>query len=304
MGMRLIGSFAFLSPRLLIVASAPSFFEAKQESDPPSLDIYTITDDGEGKNVRSLFFPEIACGVSTSERVAVRQLMIRSDPAPTIIEDPDHPYPFVLDPRHRLYIVTMSLEYESRYAWITKTVHFLIPSSTLFNNVPGCFGGEEVGRGLDEDLAWDDWGPAGTKFVPRDELPSVYVCYVYGMKFIVVPEIDLLQAVLGEDEDDHTGAKRKVTVYDFSPISVRREQARINPNSSHMGVIVDIVPPPSGGVPVSVFGQNIESSLVCVRRKTVEGHAFVSAMMDADNIILIKGRGAQSEDHDMEIWTM
>jgi len=296
-GERLINSFAFLSEKHVILGSSPAFFEAENENDAPSLDLYTL--EGEVRVIRSLFFPEVECDKAVDGRVVLRQLLIRSDPAPTVIADPDHPYPFVLDPRQRLYIVTMMFEYESRYAFTMKTMHFLVPSATVFKNIPKLFGGEDDKRDPEDDLAWLDWGPMGTKFLPRDEIPSAYVCYVYGTKFVVVPSEDPSS---NEEIENHAAPKRKVTVYDFSATAVRREQAGLNSNSSHPGVEVDIIAPSSATVPI--FGISVDSSLLCVRRRTVEGHAFVTPMMDGDNIILLKPRGTRAEDYDMEIWTM
>jgi hypothetical protein len=114
------------------------------------------------------------------------------------------------------------------------------------------------------------------------------MCYVYGMRFVVVPNVFRFRFPdAGEDID----AKRRVTIYDVSPYTVKREQLGLTP--SH------------GGTEVSIFGsqhldperhpafkQKLKFFLPCVRRQTVGLHRFDNTMMDADNIILVKVRAS------------
>jgi hypothetical protein len=105
------------------------------------------------------------------------------------------------------------------------------------------------------------------------------------MKFVVVPHsIPNLEAAQG---DDRAGPRRKVTVYDFSPAAIRREKAGLNPQGNHPGIEVDVLEGQSHSEP-AFNGGRVEGSLQCVRRRTTLGHSFISAMMDADNIILVK----------------
>lgn len=168
LGQKLINSFAFLSDKLVLVAAGKCYYEDEGETDidTPSLDIYTLENLSDPVTpLRSFSFPELNCAASADRRIAIRRLMIRSDPAPTVIGDPDHPYPFVLDPSHRLYMITLVLEYETHQANMRQTYHFLVPMSTLMNLLPTSVGGflEANPETLSPKLNWIEWGPTGSR---------------------------------------------------------------------------------------------------------------------------------------------
>jgi len=227
----------------------------------------------------------------------VEKMGIRSDPAPTVVADPEHPYPFLYDPLHRLYAVWMVFVYElAEDCLMFQTFDFLIPASTIWNVIPEEYGGfftHTIGK-HDLKLEWRSWGANGARILDDDVLQESYTCYIYGMRFITVPDNS---EVAGENE-----MGRRVTVYDFSPYAVKRAQM----NPSPPGVIVSIL----GEQTLTpnqdnAFGQVLRLNLPCVRRRTVESHVFDSAMMDAESIILVKPTTADRPfDQDMEIWTM
>jgi hypothetical protein len=160
-GTRLVNSFSFLSDKLLLVASSHPFYELEKDNPPPSLDVVAL--EGSIEVVHSFHFPSIDCDAAADGRVSLRDLLIRSDPVPTTISDPEHPYPFTLDPNHRLFAVSMLLEYESAYAYTLRTYHFLIPLTTIMNAIPRSFGGFSDEPFCSENVEWDDWGPSGAR---------------------------------------------------------------------------------------------------------------------------------------------
>lgn len=101
------------------------------------------------------------------------------------------------------------------------------------------------------------------------------------MKFVVAPHTQ-------EDAEGNEG--RRVTLYDLSPNAVKRVQLGLTP--VHEGTTVTVLEEQSLSLRRHpAFAERLEFFLPAVKRQTNALHEFDSAMMDADNIILIKVRG-------------
>lgn len=134
---------------------------------------------------------------------------IRSDPAPSYTPDPSLAVPFFTSRENRMYVVTISFA-DGRHV---RSFVLFIPSSTLISRV----------NALREDerhssIPWEDWGPTGTRLMPSLGQSNVWVCYVYGMRFVVPQDVQ---------EDGIT----TIHVYDFDPPRVTLSSHPSNHNT-------------------------------------------------------------------------
>lgn len=118
---------------------------------------------------RSFMFPTL------SERAHLTEITIRSDPAPQWSPSSETQAPFHLARSARLYVVTF---------WIilgnnTRGISVFIPAATLFDRVTSADDATVVD--------WENWGPCGSLLLKSWIHPgSVWVCYVYGEKYVSV----------------------------------------------------------------------------------------------------------------------
>lgn len=140
---------------------------------------------------RSFRFPTL------SKRAHLTEITIRSDPAPQWSPSSETQAPFHLARSAKLYVVTF---------WIilgnnTRGISVFIPAATLLDRVTSADDATIVD--------WENWGPHGSLLLKSWIHPgSVWVCYVYGEKYI---------SVLSAGE-----GRQSVVVFDFNRAAVRR----------------------------------------------------------------------------------
>jgi hypothetical protein len=148
------------------LAFAKSHYGANENDHPPSLDVYTLDTRGaseETRCIKTFFFPRLDYSASVDGQIRIEQLMIRSDPAPCVIADPEHPYPFVLDPAHRVYILTLVLVIEANVGLVDLPYHFMIPLSSIMEYIPRSLGGQADVPENEIVSLWETWGPRGSR---------------------------------------------------------------------------------------------------------------------------------------------
>lgn len=131
---------------------------------------------------------------------AAMQVSLRSDPAPGYSPNPALSVPFSAGRFNRMYILTILLT-DGQHI---RTFLIFIPLSTLISHIKMLsFGDQRC------SIPWEDWGPEGTRIMPSMGESNIWVCYVYGMRFVAP------QDVAG------TGSSM-IRVYDFNPVPFKR----------------------------------------------------------------------------------
>ena len=126
-------------------------------------------------------------------------IAIRSDPMPSFDHKSDHhQVPFRLASGNQLFVVTM---------WILDghaihSVTLFVPTSTIMTHIS-----VPLSNG-DKSISWGMWGPKGTRMLTALPNSSVWVCYVYGSRFV-------LSRPLVTDGSC-------IEVYDFNQLACRR----------------------------------------------------------------------------------
>ena len=144
-------------------------------------------------------YPELGAGCS------VGGMTITSDPAPNWQPHPSLHVPFSIARDARLFAVALRLVKQFQ----RPTIMSLVPSSTFLTSLSSIPPGKTR-----HTFAWDDWGPAGSRFciIPRATGTAIWTCYVYGMSFVY----------LARSRD---GPQQTVVVLDFNQREVRRTLA-------------------------------------------------------------------------------
>lgn len=127
-------------------------------------------------------------------------LIIRSDPAPVWTPDDKQQVPFHTAHTDRLLVVN----YTVIVAASVRGLQLYVPSSTLLQHVNSL----EEGVTL-HVFSWDSWGPTGSRLAKRTIDSLVWVCYVFGMKYIT-------------PQPYHHHGERMFSVMDYHPLRVRQ----------------------------------------------------------------------------------
>jgi len=229
-----------LGPRLLVV----DFNEPSDEESPMH------------RYICSFNFPNMNIWTSPLH------ITIRSDPAPSWTPNPQLQALFSHENNDRLFVVTLW----TSDGLVVKNVVLFIPASTLLTHLSHA---NAVGT---DDLLWEAWGPEGTRMLPSLNHSNVWVCYVYGSKFVVSrPPVQ--------------AGVYPVDVYDFHQLSFRRSFQQTVESSARTNT--EFV---AGGTRISnTFRKEIRTCLP-YRKRTIylnNRSEIESVMCNEDNLIFV-----------------
>ncbi|KAG1717929.1 uncharacterized protein EDB91DRAFT_1305162 [Suillus paluster] len=185
-------SFSFVTENLVLVGIVES------DEAPPRLDVLSI-DNFSGAMVQYQDVNYI-CGLEYPKMKAnVIDMLIRSEPTPGWSPSQSLRIPFFFARSDRIFTITMRVSPDSNST--EESTVLIVPLSTIMAQI-------ELTHNTPKRLVpWRKWGPNGSHMLLRN--PSeVWVCYVYGMKFI-----QLLRWQKGT----------RARVYDFNKYAARRD---------------------------------------------------------------------------------
>ncbi|KAF8134942.1 hypothetical protein EV363DRAFT_1322083, partial [Boletus edulis] len=183
-------SYAFMTEDLILAGILTPDLE-------PALQVLRVTAHGDPLSIHSLQDISCICELQYPNLQGnVEYFLIRSEPTPTWKPPAGSGVPFYGSRRD--FIFTISL----RILWneTQESIVLFVPLSTLLS---------EVDRSHDtprRSVHWDAWGPDGTRMIFR-EPSETWVCYTYGMKFILGLRLN----------DGHVAR-----LYDFDPYAARK----------------------------------------------------------------------------------
>lgn len=189
---------------------------------------------------------------------------IQSDPAPTHVPDPSLSVPFHTNRDNRIYVVTILLTDGQRI----RTFVIFVPASTLTTHLSLL---KEP-----KNIPWEDWGPMGTRMIPTPGHSNVWVCYVYGMRFVAPLEIG-------------GSGSTSIRVYDFNPLPIKRmagQDRELDRDATYITEASDLDTQ-------DVFEDIVTTSLpyrmskVSLERSTIDGGRFGAVMCSEDNLIIV-----------------
>lgn len=233
---------------------------------PPRLDIISINSFSEEmKEYKDVSY---ICGLEYPKMKAnVIDMLIRSEPTPGWSPSQTVQTPFFFARSDRIFTIILRVNVD-RHSTEECTV-LIVPLSTIVARV------ELSGGTRKRNFPWKEWGPNGSYMLLRT--PSeVWVCHVYGMKFI-----QLLPWNKG----------KFARVYDFNRYAARRDVCNEQTTESklpwkRLGM------PQSLNVRCSAFDEKVNTYLPG-RVATIEvipngdSHDWEAAMISEDNIIVV-----------------
>ncbi|KAG1871004.1 hypothetical protein C8R48DRAFT_770604 [Suillus tomentosus] len=254
-----IATFAFLSSRFLLVGSV---FDSEAINIQARLYVFDMTKPssetfGLWADYSCVFlWPEFNFWTNP---VA---LSIRSDPSPTWQPNPEARLPFSTAPGDRLLIITVSLVNNDRIV----PYDMFVSADTLLSHIEAL--PTEV---RSREIKWDEWGPAGTRLMRSLSQPSLWVCYVFGTKFVSLTE------------PTHT-SPQTLEMWDFNQLAMKRD-AKVQGGISHHVRDTTVID--------KVFADEIYTSLPYrVIKRTLPPHSspelsFTAVICSEDSLILV-----------------
>jgi hypothetical protein len=185
----ILTSFAFLTERHVLLAENRSGCQL-------------IVFDFLGANSRYIPIPDLSpscvlCYPTISSGARLDDVRLRSDPAPLWTPYANSQVPFHTSRDNRLFVVTLhAFINEQPCSW----THF-IPLSTIL---------EQMRSGA-HSVPWKSWIPRGTRMFPAMYHSPVWVCYVFGQKYITPCTL------VGLDESEVPGLQ----VLDFNQRAIK-----------------------------------------------------------------------------------
>lgn len=101
---------------------------------------------------------------------------IRSDPSPSYMPTATPEAPFYTSHKARLFVISMLVQVGPHVQCITNFVPWVVLQSYVDLSLSG-----ELGNVIE----WDDWGYDTRMLLPDEMHSSVWVCYVYGSRYVV-----------------------------------------------------------------------------------------------------------------------
>lgn len=256
-----IRSFSFITEDLLLVGVAGT-----EDDESPRLDIISINSSSE--EMEEYKKGSCICGLEYPKMKAnVLDMLIRSEPTPGWSPSQTVQTPFFFARSDRIFTVTLRVTAD-RNSTEECTV-LIVPLSTIMAQVELFTGTRK------RNVPWNQWGPNGSYMLLRT--PSeVWVCYVYGMKFI-----QLLPWNKG----------KFARVYDFNRYAARRDVCNEQTTEPKL-LWKRLGMPQSLNLRCSAFDENVNTYLPG-RVATIEvipngdSHDWDAAMISEDNIIVI-----------------
>jgi len=252
-----IRSFAFLTDQHVMIAVLSAMgshllvMDFKHAPERPGR--VSLEDVGNSQGVSSFYFPRL------SYASTIIEITIRSDPAPSWTPHPNLQIPFFTARDSRLYVITIWVE---NHAQMLSVVLF-VPSSTLISRLnDGRFG---------DHHPWEEWGPRGTRMIPSPGHSFVWVCYVFGTKFVVHRQL---------------GTTPSIQVYDFNHLALQQALGSDNvPSNMTERVVWSSVVHNYG-----VFSTAVSTSLPYLTRTTpLQLESGDAVMCSEDSLIIVKG---------------
>jgi hypothetical protein len=196
----------------------------------------------------------------------IMDMTIRSDPAPSWTPNHQLKVPFSVANDDRLFVISLTVLHAP------DPVYLFVPLSTFVTHMSTIDEGQE-GR----LFKWEDWGPSGSRMIDLLLPSEVWVCHVFGTKFVTIDEDADVHFRLDEPED-----RLVVAIYDFNQLAYRREfnRTRGGPVTGTQFVSSDM----------SCCRPNVTASLP-YRKWTIAVDKLSAAdavMCSEDNIIIVK----------------
>jgi hypothetical protein len=199
----------------------------------------------------------------------------QSSPAPSYMPDSSLSAPFFTSPENRIFVVTILLT----DGHSIQTFVIFIPSSTLTKHLATlpC----DTRR---RNIPWDIWGPTGTRMVPSPGHSNIWVCYVYGMRFVAPHEVR------------ETGSTA-VRVYDFNSLAIKRAVATTRELDDSTSYVTTATSLDTSGAFEDVVTTSLPyrmRKLSLERDSTVDGGQFGAVMCSEDSLIIVGVRNFMS----------
>ncbi|KLO09974.1 hypothetical protein SCHPADRAFT_539426 [Schizopora paradoxa] len=257
-------------------------------------------------------------------------VLIRSDPAPfshktfTSPETDDSEtsqdqdtrkssgdVPFALAPHNRLFVINISVypeddmdEDDVRSDYINLAL--FIPLSTLMkftspsSHTEVIFGAAArsatPSTATNVQVKWDEWVPRGSRIFVLPNEERVWVCNVYGSRFVYALE---------SSQADGEPAPRRFAVMDFNPHAARRAIAVVDSKSTHVEhfqleehkkadiieashVEWSCVPSTLSSEKYRIFTQDVTTDLPFQQSFSRNAFVFDGLLLTEDNILLVK----------------
>ncbi|KAG1762733.1 hypothetical protein EDD22DRAFT_952902 [Suillus occidentalis] len=233
---------------------------------PPRLDIVSIN--SFSKEMKEYKDVSYICGLEYPKmKASVLDMLIRSEPTPGWSPSQTVETPFFFARSDRIFTITLRVTVDHNST--EECTVLIVPLSTIMAQV------ESSGGTQKRNVPWKEWGPNGSHIFLRT--PSeVWVCHVYGMKFI-----QLLPWNKG----------KFARVYDFNRYAARRDVCNEQTTEpkiqwKRLGM------PQSLNVRCSTFDEKVNTYLPG-RVANIEvipngdSHDWEAAMISEDNIIVI-----------------
>ncbi|KAH7913000.1 hypothetical protein BJ138DRAFT_1178386 [Hygrophoropsis aurantiaca] len=136
-------------------------------------------------------------------------LPIRCDPSPVWKPNPENLFPFATARQHRLYVITM---------WLSNGIgivsyDLLVPSETFLSRIHRV--SLEMGP---QNFTWDEWGPMGSRLILSPVRSNVWVCYVFGTKYVSLQ-------LPADDDAEHPPNSCIIEVWDFNQLALKRDMS-------------------------------------------------------------------------------
>jgi len=259
-----IRSFTYLTDRHILVAAhvSPSTYELQ-----PNLLVFDLTIEPftRAATDNSPYICSFFCPSPGPQTIAL-DIRIQSDPAPSHRPHLALSVPFFTG-RDRIFVVTILLT----DGHVIRSFVIFIPSSTLTEYLATLSSEKRH-----TCAPWEAWGPNGTRMIPSPGHSNIWVCYVYGMRFVAPHEVGA------------TGSTT-ICVYDFNPLPIKRAVAagrELDEGTSHFtdptsldtsGMFKDVV---TTSLPYRMSRLSIETD-------TPDGGKFGAIMCSEDNLIVV-----------------
>jgi len=263
-GMR-IRSFAYLTDGQIVVATHVSPVTHELQPNLLVFDLtigpYTRVSIEDSPYICSFFCP------SPGPWTVALDIGIQSDPAPSHTPASALSVPFFTGPENRMFVVTILLT----DGHSIQNFLIFIPSSTLVEHIATLSSDKRH-----NNVPWEVWGPKGTRMLPSPGHSNIWVCYVYGTRFVAPHEVR------------GTGSTT-IRVYDFNPLPIKRAV----PASRESGDNTSYVTTATSLDTLGTFEDIITTSLpysmskVSLETNTLDGGKFGAVMCSEDSLIIV-----------------
>jgi len=192
---------------------------------------------------------------------------IQSDPAPSHKPAPALSVPFFTGPENRMFVVTLLLtDGHSIQIFV-----ILIPSSTLIKHIATL--SRDKRR---SSVPWELWGPKGTRMLPSPGHSNIWVCYVYGTRFVAPHEVR------------GTGCTT-IRVYDFNPLPIKRTVPASRESGNNISYVTEATSLDTSGTFEDIITTSLPYSMskVSFETNTLDGGKFGAVMCSEDSLIIV-----------------